>query len=297
MFTKQPFFSAESINQGTCNDKNKNKKHIKIKKQIKYKKYKTNKKVKENFNSQNTKSFKTINSKTMYQYVKKNKTSKIIIISLYNTTKFIFNNLLSNIPLLEKTIKLKKIYKKTKQKIKINRISLKDLKEKVTKKITTTKKMASKTKANTKKNRSNKSYCFKIINNIIIKNITKIKNKILFQSIKTSIRKYDNKKRNKSIKTLNGNITNNQTIKIMAWNKGLSTALNKKHDIHMILNNDKPEVLFLTEFNLDKNEDINLISHPNYNIELDNLYDKNGMARTAAFIKKILFTLDNSNTN
>ena len=65
----------------------------------------------------------------------------------------------------------------------------------------------------------------------------------------------------------------------------------------MILNNDKPEVLFLTEFNLDKNDDIKLISHPNYNIELDNLYDKNGMARTAAYIKKILFTPDNINTN
>ena len=98
----------------------------------------------------------------------------------------------------------------------------------MTKKIIITKKMASKTKTKTKNYRTNKSYCFKMINNIIIKNITNIKNKILFQSIKKSIRKYDNKKRNKKIKTLNGNIKNNQTIKIMAWNKRLSNALNKK---------------------------------------------------------------------
>ena len=56
MFTKKPFFSAESIKQGTCNDKNKNKKHIKIKKnKLNTKKTKTNKKVKENFTTQNTK--------------------------------------------------------------------------------------------------------------------------------------------------------------------------------------------------------------------------------------------------
>ena len=94
MFTKKPFSSAESIYQGTCNDiKKNNKKQKKSKKQLKY--------TKENFTNNNTKTFQTIKSKTMYQHIKNNKTSKTITISLFNTTKFIFNNILSTIPLLE----------------------------------------------------------------------------------------------------------------------------------------------------------------------------------------------------
>ena len=72
----------------------------------------------------------------------------------------------------------------------------------------------------------------------------------------------------------------------MSWNKGNSLATNRKIDIDLILDYDKPEILVITEFNLEINEDINKMAHINYNMELDNLYEKNGICRTAIYIRK-----------
>ena len=87
------------------------------------------------------------------------------------------------------------------------------------------------------------------------------------------------------MKSINGNIIKND-IKIIAWNKGNASALNKKIEIDLILDTEKPEILFITECIFYYNEDINSIKHVNYNVELDKMYETNGICRTVAFIKK-----------
>ena len=58
------------------------------------------------------------------------------------------------------------------------------------------------------------------------------------------------------------------------------------NELKLILKRDKPEIFFINEFNLDFNQDINLVNVKGYNIELDSLYIERGIARTAAYIKK-----------
>ena len=69
-------------------------------------------------------------------------------------------------------------------------------------------------------------------------------------------------------------------------------AGNRINELNLILKRDKPEIFFINEFNLDFNQDINLVNVKDYNLELDSLYNKRGIARTAAYIKKILFIKD-----
>ena len=63
-------------------------------------------------------------------------------------------------------------------------------------------------------------------------------------------------------------------------------AGNRINELNLILKQDKPEIFFINEFNLDFNQDINLVNVKNYNLELDSLYNERGIARTAAYIKK-----------
>merc|ERR1712055_912509 len=117
-------------------------------------------------------------------------------------------------------------------------------------------------------------------------NIENIKNKKIKSKINyiRIIRKSDNIKRNKNIKIKNGNINNN--IKIISWNKGNSLAGNRMNELKLILKRDKPEIFFINEFNLDFNQDINLVNVKGYKLELDSLYIERGIARTAAYIKQ-----------
>ena len=87
------------------------------------------------------------------------------------------------------------------------------------------------------------------------------------------------------MKAKNGNINN--SIKIVSWNKGNALAGNRVNEIKLILKREKPEIFFINEFNLDFNQDINLVSVKNYHLEVNNLYNQRGICRTAAYIKKI----------
>merc|ERR1712055_172873 len=91
-------------------------------------------------------------------------------------------------------------------------------------------------------------------------NIENIKNKKIKSKINyiRIIRKSDNIKRNKNIKIKNGNINNN--IKIVSWNKGNALAGNRINELKLILQREKPEIFFINKFNLDINQDINLVS-------------------------------------
>ena len=92
----------------------------------------------------------------------------------------------------------------------------------------------------------------------------------------------DKNKRNKKIKTINGNIQ--KSIKIISWNKGNALAGNRINELKLIISREKPEVFFINEFNLNKDVDINLLNIKNYHLELDNLYETKGIARTAVYI-------------
>ena len=62
-------------------------------------------------------------------------------------------------------------------------------------------------------------------------------------------------------------------------------AGNRMNELKLILKRDKPEIFFINEFNLDFNQDINLVNVKGYKLELDSLYIERGIARTAAYIK------------
>ena len=64
----------------------------------------------------------------------------------------------------------------------------------------------------------------------------------------------DKIKINKKIKSINGNIQ--KTIKIISWNKGNALAGNRINELKLIINREKPEVFFINEFNLSKDQDI-----------------------------------------
>lgn len=94
------------------------------------------------------------------------------------------------------------------------------------------------------------------------------------------------KKANKKIKSINGNIKcNKNKIRIMQWNKGNSLIKNTINEIRDMIEEHKPEVFIINEFNLNKDEDVNITNIDGYKLEVDNLMEKFDVNRTAMYIK------------
>ena len=83
---------------------------------------------------------------------------------------------------------------------------------------------------------------------------------------------------------MNGNKNTNFTV--INCNKGNSDFKNRKADIEHILRTHKPDFMTVHELNItdkDPNQNNNI---PGYNLEIDQLYNKFGRARTGIFIKE-----------
>ena len=90
---------------------------------------------------------------------------------------------------------------------------------------------------------------------------------------------------NKMMHILNGNIN---SIVITTWNKGNKQAIDSMERIKAIIHENKSDVIFINEFNFYKNQDKSLIKIDGYNIELDQIYVRKGIARSAMYIKDTL---------
>ena len=150
--------------------------------------------------------------------------------------------------------------------------------------ITTIMKRKSKIKPNKlliMRNRSN--------NNIITKNRFKTIKLDVYNNtqgnhnlIPKKVKSKSHRKHNKQIKIENGNI---KGLKILHWNKGPSHLINFTHIIDNILEKHNPSILCLNEANI-KPEHIKDLEFTDYKIEVDNLINDRGLARTAVIIHK-----------
>ena len=63
----------------------------------------------------------------------------------------------------------------------------------------------------------------------------------------------------------------NKNLKIISWNKGVSSLFNKLEDIKIMLRTENCQILSLDEANFSQNENPADIEIENYNCEWDNL--------------------------
>ena len=63
----------------------------------------------------------------------------------------------------------------------------------------------------------------------------------------------------------------NKNLKIISWNKGVSSLLNKIEDIKIMLKTENCQIMSLNEANFSHNENQADIEIENYNCEWDNL--------------------------
>ena len=80
--------------------------------------------------------------------------------------------------------------------------------------------------------------------------------------------------------SINGNIT----IKLLNWNKGNLKLVNKVNTIQDVISRFKPKIMAIQEVNYSNDQDLVDIQIPNYKWEMDNLLEKNGLARSALLI-------------
>ena len=111
------------------------------------------------------------------------------------------------------------------------------------------------------------------------------------KQIKKDIKKDKNRKwgilhknRNKIKKMENGNIRN--SIKILSWNKGSSLIKNSIEDLRDMVNDYKPEVFILNEFNLLSGEDPAIAKIHGYRLEIDKIGESTKQHRTAIYVKE-----------
>ena len=94
------------------------------------------------------------------------------------------------------------------------------------------------------------------------------------------------KTKNKEKHSQNGN--HNTNITIINWNKGNTKYTNKKDSIEYVLQQQNPDIMTIQELNVTEDMDINLIQVPGYKLELDQLFEKFGRARSGIFIKETI---------
>ena len=75
-------------------------------------------------------------------------------------------------------------------------------------------------------------------------------------------------------------------MKFINWNKGKTWAHNSIEELQHICSEENPSIFSIHEFNHKKEDDIDDLSIQGYNLILDNMYHKYGMARTAMYIHK-----------
>ena len=82
------------------------------------------------------------------------------------------------------------------------------------------------------------------------------------------------KKRNKRIKTINGNKSSRgKGIRLISWNNGNSELQNRMNEIKILVNDQKPEILGLTESNYKRGTDARLVAIDNYNLHTEPTFD------------------------
>ena len=78
---------------------------------------------------------------------------------------------------------------------------------------------------------------------------------------------------------------------MQSWNKGNGDIMNQIHIIQNILQEQKPHVVLITEFNMRTADCEKMYKPQGYNIELDSTRHQTGYTRTAAYVKtNIVYT-------
>ena len=72
----------------------------------------------------------------------------------------------------------------------------------------------------------------------------------------------------------------------MNWNKGNSKFLNRIDTINHIVIQHKPDIFSIQEANIHMSDDLDKCQLPGYNLEVDNLLQTKGLARTVTYIQK-----------
>ena len=81
------------------------------------------------------------------------------------------------------------------------------------------------------------------------------------------------------------------TMKLVTWNKGNGKATNSIERIKSIILEDKPQLLFISELQLSKDEDSTLMKIEGYKLITDDLMKKFHMCRSGFYIQNdIMFT-------
>ena len=104
----------------------------------------------------------------------------------------------------------------------------------------------------------------------------------------------EKKIRNRIKRAVNGNIKNQ--IHLMLWNKGNSNIRNKIQEIRDIVEQDKPEILVINEFNHKKDEDLSNTIINGYQLELDQVPEGSNSHRNAIYIKNNILYKREQNT-
>ena len=86
----------------------------------------------------------------------------------------------------------------------------------------------------------------------------------------------------------NGNRQNG--IKMMVWNKGAAALETKMSAVKQLIDDNQPDILTLTEAQLNQNVPEQEVSIPNYNLYTDCLYRQGRTARTVCYVNNKLPT-------
>ena len=93
------------------------------------------------------------------------------------------------------------------------------------------------------------------------------------------------KQRNKSVHIINVNRT---SINIITWNKDKKQAIDTVNRIESVMNDNNADIILVNEFNLKSTDEMVLVNIDNYYLELDQIYEDKGVARSAMYTKKTL---------
>ena len=133
----------------------------------------------------------------------------------------------------------------------------------------------------------NNGYLYRIIQNN--NNTKKLFNKKAIKTEYSHNPKYlQHSKQNKLTKIINGNIEKNKTLKIVQCNKDNALFINSIHTINEIIQNHNPDVICLSEANITPDYTRYINMFPEYNFELNLMYNDIGLSRNIIMIRNYI---------
>jgi hypothetical protein len=89
----------------------------------------------------------------------------------------------------------------------------------------------------------------------------------------------------KSIKIINGNILRNNKLKIIQWNKGSSNLIGSIEEVEVLMQNESPDILTLSESMVLSTDNLDEIYIDGYQIEQADTFTDLGISRSCVYIK------------